>query len=486
LKSKKKLTLKQAFETLTGKSHSSGLEYANQLNSVTPLTPPVKPGAKPQDLDSDSRFAGFYDWISEKVERAKTSGFLSLPGIVRDLKREEDVVVSLRVLRRTMRKLGFVYAKRKGLWISRRQEYRVQVRLWGFVKWAVENSTRVEVEENEQDGQEPPRKRPNRSKEEDGKQYAYFWNFPVGFQDESWVQECAFPDRSWCKNKDRTKDNKTKGEGSRVNMIHTIFANTTDTLAQPIVETGARKGKLAAFVAWKSTWTGKTHEFRGNFTNAGHIRYYFDSRVFPQLAEGGVAVIDNAQTHKEHIQDLKTMDEDELKELIMEKTAYTPEEKRQKSRKFLIRQVFDTESGPFGMGDKELRKFIMKHHLYDTVLGEMSKRWGVVLNFLPQYHPECNPIERFWAELKRRYYNTDPNQTWVKRMEQAMAQIHEHFAHLCIQKSLKWCYKKYDEMKRQGWPKSPPKSVSTEALIAVYDEDAMSSEEEEEELETQN
>ena len=95
---------------------------------------------------------------------------------------------------------------------------------------------------------------------------------------------------------------------------------------------------------------------------------------------------------------------------------------------------------------KEYRKFIFQHHLQDTVLREKAKTWQATVNYLPQYYPECNPIERYWALLKRYYYDSDPTLPWTERLSTALEKIPKDYVEKCIQKSLSYVWQKKESL----------------------------------------
>ena len=238
-----------------------------------------------------------------------------------------------------------------------------------------------------------------------------------------------------------TYDQGKRGDGTRVNMLHCLFSHKDP---QPC--TNPKKPLHPdALVTWKSTWTGKSHEFAGNFTRSDHILKFFRTRVFGEL-EGGVAVTDNAGTHRKLVQQLKELSDVDLRALIVEKC----EDVRKDSYRGWVWSEFEkweNDEFPQALLAGPLRKFIRKHHLADTELGMLADSMLVQLVFLPQYHPEANPIERYWALLKRLYYDTDPKQEHGIRLRKALALIPPEFPQRCIQKSLAWCWAKHREMK---------------------------------------
>ena len=126
---------------------------------------------------------------------------------------------------------------------------------------------------------------------------------------------------------------------------------------------------------------------------------------------------------------------------------------------------------------QNLRGFIRKHHLMDTQLEELAAQFGVALVYGPQYHPEANPIERYWALLKRYYYDTDPTLPHKTRMALALAKMPEDYADKCINASLRWCWEKHEAMGKQpgfGGPASAVQDVAGLADVEDSEEDSES------------
>ena len=67
-----------------------------------------------------------YDWILGRFDSAKSKGYITL-GILRSaIVEEQGFTISKKVLRRTLKAMGFTYKKRKQVWISRRLQPGVQ------------------------------------------------------------------------------------------------------------------------------------------------------------------------------------------------------------------------------------------------------------------------------------------------------------------------------------------------------------------------
>lgn len=309
---------------------------------------------------------------------------------------------------------------RKGKWLSRRNEERVVRRLFEFCKWVVARSQRVVK----------------------GGKTRYEWLKPVGFQDETSIQDGEFRKHSWAapiaegsKKVDNFYD-VGKGNGTRVNVLHTIF-----TLLETQPESA--DGSPSCLVHWKSSWTGKKHPYVGEWVTGEHIVKYFTDEVFHEL-QGGAVCVDNAMTHKVYVEKMQNMDVNDLQNHIEGKIAQAA---KGSYRAEYVKSEWAKLKGKYVETPKKMREFIKQHHLMDTVLREKGLLYNCEVVYLAQYHPESNPIERYWALLKRRYYDTDPSKPHAERMRLALAGIPADFVQKCIEKSLKWVWDKYDELR---------------------------------------
>jgi hypothetical protein len=237
-------------------------------------------------VEITDRFEDFLSWVSAKIESAKKGGYVTIRSIREDLRKEKDLHFSKRVIRRTLRKMGFIYHKRKGVWLSRRNEPGVQAKLRTFLGWVVSKSHKSNTG-------------------------GYYWDVPCGFYDETYLWTKAYRERSWCapihgtKRHDTTCDKGKKGVGDqRASVLHTLFSQVD----QP----------SGVLVHWQNSWIGKKREFAGACTS-DHVLRYLESRVFAHIGEGGYLVLDNCSTHKEFLQKLDEFTQDELWTFIIEK-----------------------------------------------------------------------------------------------------------------------------------------------------------------------
>ena len=441
--SRKFKTTAELFESVTGVAASVGRSAKKKQKAKQEILPPKPKGPAPTTVDE--KFEGFFDWVVSKVNGAKKGGYVTLDSLRRDLFLEHGIRVSKRLLRRSLRKLGFKYVRREGHWFSRRHEERIQHRLWDFLEWVVGSSEEKVVE---------------------GKR-EFYWKIPVGFQDETWVNERQFRKFSICAptvkgggKVDRSYDNGKSGEGTRVNILHCIFSH----IPQPTNPDGTPE----CLVHWKSTWTGKAHPYSGKFTTSAHVEKFFRDKVFLQLSGGqGVACCDNASTHRAYTEEMEQMCDVQLLQLIRGKISSA---KKGSFRAGYVKRAFKalvdkTPGGANGLTEGNLRSFICKHHLKDTKLWQVaSDAYDVRLVYIPQYYPECNPIERYWSLLKRYYYDTDRTLPHKTRLSQALARIPDKYVDTCFRKSLEWCHAEHARMRAR-------KLAAVPAMEPVEDEE---------------
>ena len=84
-----------------------------------------------------------YDWILARFDSAKMKGFITLSNLRAAIAAEQGFTISKKILRRTLKGMGFTYKKRKQVWISRRLQPGVQEKKKHFLEWVVTNSEKV-------------------------------------------------------------------------------------------------------------------------------------------------------------------------------------------------------------------------------------------------------------------------------------------------------------------------------------------------------
>ena len=388
---------------------------------------PEKPGPKKKDPRLD--LEDFYEWVAEKVEKAKLKGFVTAKTLKDDLWEENGYRVSKVVLKRTLRLMGFTYAKRKGVWTSRRAEPGVQDKLRKFLTFVVLNSEKVETVKG-------------------GVAVAkYTWQKPLAFFDETYLWTIMQRDWGWCLKTDKTKEKIPKGAPDhRASILHTLFSHLVE---QPLNGDGAP----AAFVTWREHLKGAGAEFKGPCT-ADHIHRYASKYISPHLGSGGVLVLDNCSTHKEFKQRLDEMTTKEIHDFIVERENNAGN------------KMFNTyEKGLEGVSKNKklyraaLSKWVRERNLRDLTLCKMLQEKGIAVWYTPAYHPECQPIERWWAAFKRRFEDTDPGLQFKVRVSLAHSAMPDDFAQKCIQSALRWCWKKHALLVDAAAPPAQPAVV---------------------------
>jgi len=369
------------------------------------MGPPKKKGPAAQDLASeeDLDFAG---WLADKVEKAKSPkknnvpGYTTLQSLREDLLSDKGVRASTKQIRRSLRALGYLYSKRKMVWTSRRAEPGVQTKVKEFLEFAIEHSEHIEG-------------------------VGYRWKVPVAFFDETYIWKSVTKDWSWAKKGDLTKDAGKDGKGTRANVLHALFSH--------VDQSSHDHSKILR--TWLESWSGKGHEFKGKCT-AEVVATYVEKYIVPTLGKGGYLVLDNAGTHKKFLQRMEDWTDDEVYKFISE-TAIDQE------KWSLYDASIPQYEGPAYR--KALLKYVREEGLRDLELIEMLKKHDVTVVYTPPYHPEFQPIERFWSCLKYRFSTCNSSLQYTERIRAAIAAVPSNRADRYIQGALRRCYSKVVE-----------------------------------------
>ena len=185
-------------------------------------------------------------------------GFITLGGLRSALSAEHAYTVSRKVLRRTLKDMGYRYVKRKQAWISRRAQPAVQERKKKFLEWVVSNSELVE----DPGGGEPQ----------------YKWTIPCGFYDETYIWKAVARLESWAPKNATVQDAGDAGKGTRANVLHALFSHKDPAVGE-------------VMASWLDSWTtAKKHPGSQGFVgkcDAETVLAYLLKCVAPQLGGGG-------------------------------------------------------------------------------------------------------------------------------------------------------------------------------------------------------
>jgi hypothetical protein len=166
-------------------------------------------------------------------------------------------------------------------------------------------------------------------------------------------------------------------------------------------------------------------------------------------------VLDNCSTHKEFLDRIEDMTADDIWAFIIDKETNEGQKEFQKYDKELEKKSKRKREYRAG-----LCKWVRERNLRDLRLIELCKIYEIHVQYTPAYHPECQPIERFWALFKRRFEDANPKLGYEARVEAALAAMPEDYADKCVQSSLAWCWKKFGEV------------VGEAGVVSVGDSDA--------------
>ena len=154
-------------------------------------------------------------FIDAEVQQAKYGGYLTVT-ILRDKLREkfseQQEMMTRERVRKSLKRMGFKYAIRKGVWISRREDPQILEDLRAHCAWVAENVA------------------------QDDEGYYYFID-PVVFHDQSFINSLSLRKESWVRD-DRWFDGKDNGGGRRIVLLDSLHTGKFITTAR---------------VAWDST-----------------------------------------------------------------------------------------------------------------------------------------------------------------------------------------------------------------------------------------
>ena len=305
-------------------------------------------------------------------------------------------------MRRALKRMGFEYDDRKGWYVNRRNDPKNLEKLRLYCEWVYDN-----VIQQEGTG-------------------LYTFKMPVAFGDGANEYTNSFRGRSWMLRKDPVlsscEKSRKKDSGERVNMLGAIYSHSFD---------------MNSMTAWNSKEKGKN-----SYAKGADIMTHTLDHVLPNLpyGTGAVYVLDNASNNKKVEDDLKHANNEELHEWINE---HDPDQQR-----------FDTfwnEESLKNPTAAQEKKMLFKY-IRDNIdeLSELAvelRRNSVELKYLPAYFPECNPIELIWAHIKREYKATDSKLHWKQRLDMAHAKITEEQMELAIDKSIRYCLTRLEELR---------------------------------------
>lgn len=186
---------------------------------------------------------------------------------------------------------------------------------------------------------------------------------PIIYLDESYILSSHVSNKTW-------SDGSNKG-------LHVPISKGERLI---IIHAGGEKGFVPnAFTCWKaSNHSGDYHDN----VNGEMFMKWMTEKVLPNLEPNSVLVVDNAPYHNVKIE-----------------KAPTSRSRKQDMKAWLLKN-----SIPFGndMLLPELYKLVQLHkpRYARYALDETVKREGHDILRLPPYHPDLNPIELIWAEIK--------------------------------------------------------------------------------------
>jgi hypothetical protein len=269
------------------------------------------------------------------VNEAKKGGFLTV-GIIREkIFAQFSILASRRRVRKALRRLGFRYAERRGIWLTKRESYGVICELWEFCCFVKNHVV----------------KRP------DGR-YAYVDG--VSFVDESHIYSAAKRKLSWIKGADRFMEVADRA-GSRINIFDGILSDKFTT--------GTRK-------SWSSNAT--TGEYHGKYTTSDTVCKYMSEEIFFHMDTGQHAFVDHASVHMMFKEDTRKMTVEGLMDWVTEQ--------QDADLQILFNNKYEAE-GVAEMNQTATRAWLMNwirdNDLRKRKLVELGKQYDIHVHFLP-------------------------------------------------------------------------------------------------------
>ena len=151
--------------------------------------------------------------------------------------------------------------------------------------------------------------------------------------------------------------------------------------------------------------------------------------------------MDNASTHKQFVQKVGSWSEKEVECWITEKL--TSDEDQVKFHNYC--QGIKHKPGTKKY-QAALLRFVREHSLRDLALVEALKAVGINVVYTPAYHPEFQPIERFWALLKRYFEESSRDKKFEDRVAEAISRIPATYPAACVQSALRRCWEEHAKM----------------------------------------
>lgn len=188
-------------------------------------------------------------------------------------------------------------------------------------------------------------------------------NRPIVYMDESYVCTSHFANKVW-------------SDGTS-NGVHTPISKGERLI---IVHAGGENGFVPnALAMWKAGI--KSGDYHDNMNNTNYINWV-KNQLVPNLQEKTVLVIDNANYHNKQID-----------------KAPTSNSRKDEMIKWLTEKNIPFEDA---MLKPQLYKIILenKTRFVQYVLDELLTGKGHTVLRLPPYHPDLNPIEMIWADVK--------------------------------------------------------------------------------------
>lgn len=190
-------------------------------------------------------------------------------------------------------------------------------------------------------------------------------NSNIIYLDETWINANHTPSKCWVDEDGKGGIATPLGKGQRLIIVH---AGNCDGFVPD------------AELNFISKNTGDYH----NEMNGKHFEEWIDTKVFPNIPENSVVIMDNASYHSVQIEKIPNMSnvKSEMQNWLKNNNISYSSTATKKELDHLIK----------------LHKPPSPKYKID----ELAKKYGHEIIRLPPYHPDLNPIELIWSQVKNK------------------------------------------------------------------------------------
>ena len=253
------------------------------------------------------------------------------------------------------------------------------------------------------------------------------------YLDETWINANHTPSRIWVDKDDKGGFRVPLGKGKRLIIAHA--------------------GSCEGFVpeAKLNFVSKKTSDYHDEM-NGKHFEEWLETKVFPNIPEESVIVMDNASYHS-----------------VKEEKVPTKSNNKTELEAWLTKHNVTFSST--AKKDDLLRLVAAKKPTTPKYkIDELAKKYGHEIVRLPPYHPDLNPIELIWSQIKSYVArnNKDFNITGVQKL------FEESLEHITEERWMK-AIRHVVDIEQTYWEKDNIRDIEINDILIKLGEDSDSS-----------